>query len=110
MSLVRRSQGSSCSVISFRAAVVCLAALGMLWMRTRQPVFRFTSGISSVSSQPAHDHKPLFDHEDAQCLTLLGTPFPVAPPLVTLHLSYSAKSVGEFTADGWHYNRPPPIS
>jgi hypothetical protein len=110
MSLVRLIRKSKCGLVSFRAAVMCVAAFSLLWARVTPPGLPHTSLSLSFSSHAAHDQRQCFDHEDVQWTTSASAPLAVPPPVVSLGPIHSAEPFVEIATDGWHYNRPPPIS
>lgn len=110
MPSVRPLGWSHCGLVSLRAAAMCVAALGILWARAVPPDFPPGSINSTISSQVTHGHRPCFDHEDAQWATPPATALSVPPPLLSAGPIHAAERFVELTNNGWHYNRPPPIS
>jgi hypothetical protein len=110
MSLVRSIRKSSRGVVSYRALVMCVSALSLLSVRIAPPSLPHISTGLAVNSQADHDHRLCFDHEDSQWA---ATPSiaPNAPPqVVSPHPTHSVEPSFEIVKEGWHYNRPPPIS
>jgi hypothetical protein len=106
---IRRIPKNVCGLISRRAAIVCLAALSILWTRSTPPSLPHSFLRPAFHSLAHHDHRQCFDHEDSQWATAPGTPLG-SPPLVTSsHTLCAADTLFEFVTEGWHYNRPPPI-
>jgi hypothetical protein len=109
MSLVRPIRKSSRGLVSFRV-LMCVAALSLLLVRIAPPSLPNISTGLAVNSQADHGHRPCFDHEDPQWATTpsieLNTPLPVVSPRPIASVEPSVAIV----TDGWHYNRPPPIS
>src|ERR1019366_5351831 len=107
MSLVRPLRKSICGLVSYRAAIMCVAALSVLLARSAPPNLPHICLDSAVPSLADHDHRQCFDHEGFQTGTspsaTLLTPLPVASP----HLITTAAPVVEIVRDGWHFNRPP---
>jgi hypothetical protein len=110
MSLVRPIRKSSRGLVSYRVLIMCIAALSLLSVRIAPPSLPHISTGLAVNSAGNHDHRLCFDHEDSQwsiCPSiLLATP----PPVVSLHPTQSVEPSFEIVKEGWHYNRPPPIS
>lgn len=110
MSLVRPTRESIRGAMSYRALVMCVAALSLLWARSAPPNLPHGPLNLAFHSLADHDHRPCFDHEDPQWVTAPCTPL-AAPPLVVSSCSiHASATLIEFVTDGWHYNRPPPVS
>jgi hypothetical protein len=108
MSLVRLIRKSSRGFFSYRAAVMCVATFGIFWGRIAPPSFPQAS--VNLSTHADHDRRPCFDHEDSQWAAIPSAAR-YAPPLVVLSEPARASEFFlELVTDGWHYNRPPPIS
>lgn len=97
-------------LISCRAAIICVAALSVLWARNVPPPLPNSSLNLVFHSFADHDQRQCFDHEGSQWATAPSTPLATPPPVISFSLIHTAETVVEFVADGWHYNRPPPIS
>ena len=110
MSLVRPIRKSICGFVSYRAAIMCVAALSLLWARSAPPSLPHSSVSLAFQSIADHDHRQCFDHEGSQFATPPSTPLATPPPVVSSPPTHTAETVVEFVTDGWHYNRPPPIS
>jgi len=89
---------------------MCVAALCALLARYAPPSFASTSARFAVNSCANRVHRQCFDHEDSAWVSppsaTLAAPFPVVAPDLTCRTDPSVENV----MDGWHYNRPPPIS
>jgi len=109
MSPFRRIRTSSHSSISYRAAIMCIAALSVLWARSAPPDLPHSSLGLAFHSFGDHDHRQCFDHETAQWATPPSSPLTTLPPVASSHSIHTADILVEFVADGWHYNRPPPV-
>lgn len=110
MSPSRPIQNTIRNSISYRAAIMCIAALSVLWARNAA-VSVSLSPISSAFHAPSdHDHRLCFDHEDPQWLTAPNTALAEPSLIVSSQPSRNAEPPIEFVTDGWHYNRPPPLS
>jgi hypothetical protein len=105
-----RIPGSLCSLITYRAAIMCVAALSMLWARSAPTHFAYSSHSLTFQTAADHDHRQCFDHEDSQLASAPSGPQIFSPPAVSSRAIYAAASFVEFENDGWHYNRPPPIN
>jgi len=110
MSLVRIFRKNNRGLISYRAAVMCVAALGVLLARSAPPRLAHLFPDSAVTSLAEHDHRLCFDHEDFQWGTFGSIALPIPPPVASPHLNLTAQHPFKVVTDGWHYNRPPPIS
>jgi|ERR1700677_2543428 hypothetical protein len=110
MSLLRPIWKSSRGLVSYRVLIMCIAALSLLSVRIAPPDLPHISTGLAVNSPADHNHRLYFDHQDSQWATcpsiLLTTPAPVVSP----HPSHSVEPSFEIAKEGWHYNRPPPIS
>jgi hypothetical protein len=109
MSAVRLLWKSSGGRISLRPLLVC-AAIGFLLARGVPPSLRQLIPGLVASSLAGNDHKQCFDHDDFQWLSS-----PSAAPTALQPFASSAPAVVpephlEVATDGWHYNRPPPVS
>ena len=89
---------------------MCVAALSFLLARSAPPSLPHVSRSLAVHSQAEHDHRQFFDHEDAQWATTPSTALNTLPPVVSPDPTPRAEPSVEIVTDGWHYNRPPPIS
>jgi hypothetical protein len=108
MAALRRTLKSVRWMISFGAALLCMAAL--LWPRGAAPALRFSfSNTLDFHSTAHHDQGRCFDSEDSQWVAALGTPLVVPPQVTSSEAIYNLDVFVEFVTDGWHYNRPPPI-
>jgi hypothetical protein len=108
MSLVRPIRKSSRGLVSYRALIMCVAALSLLLARSAPPSLPHISTGLAVNSQADHDHRLCFDHEDTQWAP--SPCVPLTPPVVSHHLTPIAETFVENATDGLHHNRPPPIS
>ncbi len=108
MSLVRLIRKRSRGLASCSAAIMCVAALGIFWGRVAPPSFPQAS--VNLSTHADHDRRHCFDHEDslwaANPSAVLYAPFPV----ISSQLVRAPEFLLELVTDGWHYNRPPPVS
>jgi hypothetical protein len=110
MSLVRPIRKSSCGLISYRVLIMCIAALSLLSVRMAPPSLPHISTGLAVNSPADHDHRLCFDHEDSQWATTPSIAVNAPPPVVSRHPTPSVEPSLEIVKEGWHYNRPPPIS
>jgi hypothetical protein len=110
MSLVRPIRKSSRGLVSYRVLIVCVAALSLLLARSAPPSLPHISTGLAVNSQADHDHRLSFDHEDSQWATTPSIALNAPPPVVSPHPTHSVEPSFEIVKEGWHYNRPPPIS
>ena len=109
MSLVRPIRKSSSSLVSYRAAIMCVATLTILLARSAPPSFPNISLSLAVTSHADHDHRQCFDHEDPQWVVSPSSSLITPPHVASAHLTPTDKPLVEVVTDGWHYNRPPPI-
>jgi hypothetical protein len=110
MSLVQPIWKSSRGLVSYRVLIMCIAALSLLSMRISPPSFPHISTGLAVNSLADQDHRLCFDHEDSQWGTTLSIALNAPPPVVSSHPTPSVEPSVAIVTDGWHYNRPPPIS
>ena len=110
MSLVRPIRKSSRGLVSFRVLIMCVAALSLLLVRIVPPSLPHISTGLAVNSQADHGHRPCFDNEDSQWVTTPSIALNTPPPVVSPHPTASVEPSVAVVTDGWHYNRPPPIS
>jgi len=108
MSLVRPLRKSICGLVSYRAAMMCVAALSVLFARSAPPNLPHIYLDSAVHSLTDHDHRQCFDHEGFQWGTSPSATLLTPPPVESLRLIPPPAPVVEIVRDGWHYNRPPP--
>jgi hypothetical protein len=102
---VRRSSGLG----SYGVVIMCVAALSVVLARSAPPRISPIYSASTVTSLAEHEHRLCFDHESFECGTSTNTALATPPPSASPHLSSTAPVAFEVFADGWHYNRPPPI-
>lgn len=57
-----------------------------------------------------HDQRQCFDHEDSQWATAPSASLTIPLLVASSNLTYVSEHFVEIVTDGWHYNRPPPIS
>ena len=110
MSLVRPIWKSSRGLVSYRVLIMCIAALSLLSVRIAPPSLPHISTGLAVYSPADHDHRLCFDHEDSPCATTPSAALNTPPPVVSLHPILSDEPSVAIVTDGWHYNRPPPLS
>jgi len=110
MSLVRPIRKSSRGLVSYRVLIMCVAALSLLLARSAPPSLPHISLSLAVNSQADHDHRQCFDHQDFQWGTSPSIAQTAPPPVASPQLTAAAAPFVEIVMDGWHYNRPPPIS
>lgn len=110
MALIRLLRKSNCGLVSYRAAIMCVAALSVLLARSAPPSLPHFYLGSAVHSLAEHDHRLCFDHEGFQWGTSPSTTLTTPPPVASPHLITTAAPFVEIVRDGWHFNRPPPIS
>jgi hypothetical protein len=110
MSLVRPTRKSSRGLVSYCVLIMCVAALSLLSVRIAPPALPHIATGLTVYSPADHDHRLCFDHEDSQWATTPSFALNAPLPPVSLHPTHSVEPSFEIVKDGWHYNRPPPIS
>ena len=110
MSLVRPIRKSSRGLVLYRVLIMCVAALSLLSVRIAPPSLPHVSTRLAVNSLADHDHRLCFDHEDSQWATTPSIALNAPPPAVSPHSTDSVEPSFEIAKEGWHYNRPPPIS
>ena len=110
MSLARPIRKSSRGLVSYRVLIMCVAALSLLLARSAPPSLPHISTGLAVNSQADHDHRLCSDHEDSQWATCLSVLLTTPPPVVSAHPTHNVEPSFEIVKEGWHYNRPPPIS
>jgi len=110
MALVRRIRKSLRALVSRRGAIMCAAGLSILLARSAPPSFPHISLRLAVNSHADHDHRQCFDHEDSQWGTSPSATLTIPPTVVSPHPTRTFEPFVEIVTDGWHYNRPPPIS
>ena len=110
MSLGRPIRKSSGGLVSYRVLIMCVTALSLLLARSAPPSLPHISTGLAVNSQADHNHRLSFDHEDSQWATRPSTAVNTPPPVVSPHPTPSVEPSVAIVTDGWHYNRPPPIS
>jgi hypothetical protein len=110
MSLVRPIRKSSRGLVSCRVLIMCVAALSLLSVRIAPPSLPHISTGLAVNAQAAHDHRLCFDHEDSQWATTPRIALNTPPRVVSPHPTHGVEPSFEIVKEGWHYNRPPPIS
>lgn len=110
MLLIRPPRKSICGLFSYRAAVMCLAALGILLAHGALASVSHSSLKVSVGLRVAHDQRQCFDHEDAQWLASSSATLSTGLSVVQLQPVRIAQPFVEIVTDGMHYNRPPPFS
>ncbi|MFZ0279775.1 MAG: hypothetical protein WAL60_22980 [Candidatus Sulfotelmatobacter sp.] len=108
MSLVRLFRKGSRGLITYRAAVMCVATLGIFCGRVTPP--SFVPASVSVSTHTDHDRRHYFDHEDSQWAAAPSAALNAPPPVASSEPVRASEFLLELVTDGWHYNRPPPIS
>ena len=109
MTLVRRIRKRIRALVSRRGAIMCAAVLSILLARNAPPSFPHSSLRLAVHSDADHNHRQCFDHEDSQVGNSPSATLTI-PPVVSPHANRSFEPFVEIVTDGWHYNRPPPIS
>ena len=110
MSLIRLIRKSCRGLVSYRVLIMCVAALSLLLVRIVPPSLSQISTGLTVNSQADHGHRQCFDHEDSQWATTPSIALNTPPPVVSPHPTPSVEPSVAIVRDGWHYNRPPPIS
>jgi hypothetical protein len=89
--------------------MVCFAALSILLARNAPPrIVQIFSSPAAISLAD-HEHRLCFGHEGLKGVDFVTTSFS-PPTAASPHLIDTACRVFEVVPDGWHYNRPPPIS
>lgn len=118
MSLGRPVRKSTCGLVSYRAAIMCVAILIVLVARiappgfpdTPPPSFRNTSLSLAFGSHADLAHRQCFDREDSPWVTSPSIYADWSTPVFSPHPTHTPELFVEIVTDGWHYNRPPPIS
>src|ERR1017187_1854226 len=110
MSLVRPSRKRRRGLVSYPVLIMCVAALSLLSVRIAPPSLPHVSTGLAVNSQADHDHRLCFDHEDSQWATTPSIALNAPPQVVSPHPTHRVEPSFEIVKEGWHYNRPPPIS
>jgi len=110
MGLIRFLRKSKRGLFSYRAAIMCVAFLSFLLVRSTPPSLPHINLGLTVHSIPDHGHRMSFDHQDFQWGDSPAATRPAPPPVASAHLTTAAAPFVEIERDGWHFNRPPPIS
>jgi hypothetical protein len=118
MSLIRPTRKGISGLVSYRAVVMCVAALSIFLARSAPPSFprisppsfRLTSLSLAFGSHSTSDHRRCFDREDPQGVTSASTSPSTPPPVFFPPPAPTSDPLLEFVTDGLHYNRPPPVS
>jgi hypothetical protein len=110
MTLDRIFRKSSRGLVSYRAAIMCVAALSVLLARSAPPSLPHLYFGGTVNSLADHDPRQCFDHQDFQWGTYPDTAQTTPPPVAAPNLTTADAPFVEIVMDGWHFNRPPPIS
>jgi hypothetical protein len=110
MSLVRPIRNSSRGLVSYRALVLCIAVLGLLSVRIAPPSLPHISTGLAANSLADHGHRLSFDHDDSQWATTASIALNEPPPAVSPYATDRVEPAFEIVKEGWHYNRPPPLS
>ena len=110
MAPLRRTSRNVCGVISYRAVIMCAAALSLLWARSVPRISSHSSHSVAFQSSADHDHRQSFDHDESQWAAPPSAPRSAPPLAVSSDATYASAPLLEFITDGWHYNRPPPRS
>jgi hypothetical protein len=97
-------------LVSFRAEVLCLAIFALLLARIAAPHFPPTFFQTAVRSSADPDHIQFLDHDNSEWVSSATVSHLKPPLLMSPHLTSSPDPVIEFLADGFQYDRPPPIS
>ena len=74
------------------------------------PSFRQTSLSLAFDSHADLTHRQCFDREDSQWVTSPSVYADWSAPGFSPHPTHTPELFVEIVTDGWHYNRPPPIS
>lgn len=88
---------------------MCVAALSVLCARFAPPNLPHDPLKLTFHSLADHDVRQCFDHEDPVWTAAPSPPQDAPPLIVSTRLTRAADVLVEFVADGWHYNRPPPL-
>jgi hypothetical protein len=103
----RPTSDRSLKLISCRTVIFCVAALALL-ARYSPPSLSPVHVSFAVRLHPSPAHGQYFDHDDSPWVSpvtaALVTPLPTATP----RFAHRSEPLVEITANGWHYNRPPP--
>jgi len=110
MMLIRLLRKGNRGLISSRTAILGIAALSLLVARTLPPHLPHLCSGVAVTSHADQNHRPCFDHQDLQWGTSPVAVLLTPPPIASPHLTATTSSIVEIAKDGWHFNRPPPIS
>src|ERR1700685_2257374 len=98
-----------CGLISYRTAIVLVAALRVLCARSAPQSLPHSSFTLTIHSVADHNHRPCFDHDTPQWTTPSNASLTTPPLRAQFPQSRPSDPLVEFVTDGWHYNRPPPI-
>jgi hypothetical protein len=116
MLLVRPIRKSTGSLVSCRAAFICVAALSILLARSAPANFphifppSFSHTSFSLAFNSDSDHRQCFDREDSQGVASPSTAPTAPPPVFSPRPMPTSEPLLEIVTDGLHYNRPPPAS
>jgi hypothetical protein len=94
-----------------RRILLCAALLFLLFARSTPPKFpRMSFRQPAMQCDPHHEQRPCFDHETFEWG--IATSAPLWPPLrlESFHTAPAKDPLLVFHEEGFHYNRPPPIS
>jgi hypothetical protein len=108
MSFLRLFRKGSGGLISYRTAVMCVATFGIFCGSVTPPNFSHAS--VNVSTRADHDRRHCFDHEDSRWAAAPSRALNAPPPVVSSEPVCTSEFLLDLVTDGWHYNRPPPIS
>jgi hypothetical protein len=108
MSLVRPLRDCKRGLSSYRAAIMCIAALSVVLARSAPPSLPHIYLGSAVDCQADHDHRQCFDHKDSEWGSFPSATLTISPSAVSPHWNSTGPATVEMMTEGWHYNRPPP--
>lgn len=104
------SEGSG-SLVLGRRILLCAALLFLLFTRSTPPNFPRTSfRQAAITCDPHHEQRPCFDHETLEWGTATRVLLWPPPRLESFHPAPATDPLLTFQEEGFHYNRPPPIS
>jgi hypothetical protein len=95
--------------ISFRAVILCVAALALLarYVPRSSAIVQLDPNIHSHTNHP---HGQFFDHEDPQYTYTLSAAPEMPSPNSWSEAPPAPETFLEIMSDGLHYNRPPPVA
>ncbi len=111
MSLGRPYWSESRSRIWMRALPACATLLALLAAGNALPNFPKTPSVHlAISAVSHHDQRPRFDDYGPQSSAAVAGFLPLPPTESSLPLISVPQLFSTIRTDGFHYNRPPPVS